>query len=184
MDIVKNTRYSSVALAALLSTALLAGCDQTEQPEPGEQNANITENQADMDLQGQERPLGHVEEFDDYSLLGSLTPTDRLPASMLQEHNIEAGAERLLFNASVYEKLPDGQLEPVAADVKVVYENLVGHEVEVDLRRTVANGDVSYIGTLDSSGQLVFRFAMEALPEGSNEPLQTEFEVQLPQRDD
>ena len=64
-----------------------------------------------------------------------------------------------------------------------MYENLVGHEIEIDLRQVEANGDVSYIGTLDTSGQLVFRFVMEAQPEGADEPLQTEFEVQLPPRE-
>jgi len=180
MDSKQMNKFHSTALAALLSTALLVGCDQTGEPE---QNVGSTDNSTSLDLQGQERPLGHVEEFDGYSLQGSLTPTDRLPDVMTQEHNIEPGPERLLFNALVYEKRSDGELEPVAADVNVVYENLAGHEIEVDMRQVEANGDVSYIGTLDASGQLVFRFIVEAQPEGSDETLQTEFEVQLPPRD-
>lgn len=180
MDTMQKNTFRTVALAALLSTGLLAGCDQTDEPE---QSADTAESTTNLDLQGHERPLGHVEEFGDYSLQASITPTDRLPDVMIEEHNIEPGPERLLFNAIIYDKRSDGGLEPVAADVSVVYENLVGHDMEVDMRQVEANGDVSYIGTLDTSGQLVFRFVMQAQPEGSDEPMQTEFEVQLPPRE-
>ena len=180
MDTMQKNTFRTVALAALLSTGVLAGCDQTEEPE---QSADSAENTTNLDLQGHERPLGHVEEFGDYSLQASITPTDRLPDVMIEEHNIEPGPERLLFNAIIYDKRADGGLEPAAADVSVVYENLPGHEIEIDLRQVEANGDVSYIGTLDTSGQLVFRFVMQAQPEGSDEPMQTEFEVQLPPRE-
>ena len=180
MDTMQKNTFRTVALAAVLSTGLLAGCNQTEEPE---QSADATENTTNLDLEGHERPLGHVEEFDGYSLQASITPTDRLPDVMIQEHNIEPGPERLLFNAIIYEKRADGGLEPVAADVSVLYENLPGHEIEIDMRQVEANGDVSYIGTLDTSGQLVFRFVMQAQPEGSDEPMQTEFEVQLPPRE-
>ncbi|WP_373188303.1 DUF4426 domain-containing protein [Halopseudomonas sp.] len=180
MTIKQKYKFQGFALAAMLSTALLAGCDQTEEPE---QNADSTENPTNLDLQGQERPLEHVEEFDDYSIQGSITPTERLPDVMIQEYNIEPGPERLIFNAIIYEKRSDGEREPVSADVNVLYENLVGHEIEIDMRQVEANGDVSYIGTVDTSGQLVFRFMIEARPEGSDESLQTEFEVQLPPRD-
>lgn len=180
MDIFKKNTFQTVTLAAVLSAGLLAGCDQTEEPE---QSADVTDNTANLDLEGHERPLGHVEAFDGYSLQASITPTDRLPDVMIQEHNIEPGPERLLFNAIIYEERADGGLEPVAADVNVLYENLVGHDIDIDMRQVEANGDVSYIGTVDTSGQLVFRFVMEAQPEGSDEPLQTEFEVQLPPRE-
>tara|TARA_R110000850_G_scaffold45272_5_gene114497 strand:- start:1 stop:543 length:543 start_codon:yes stop_codon:yes gene_type:complete len=180
MDTMQKNTFRTVALAALLSTGLLAGCDQTEEPE---QSTDVAENTPNLDLQGHERPLGHVEEFEGYSLQASITPTDRLPDVMIEEHNIEPGPERLLFNAIIYDKRSDGGLEPVAADVSVMYENLPGHEIEIDLRQVEANGDVSYIGTVDTSGQLVFRFVMEAQPEGADEPLQTEFAVQLPPRE-
>ena len=180
MDTMQKNTFRTVALAALLSTGLLAGCDQTEEPE---QSADTAESTTNLDLQGHERPLGHVEEFEGYSLQASITPTDRLPDVMIEEHNIEPGPERLLFNAIIYDKRSDGGLEPVAADVSVMYENLPGHEIEIDLRQVEANGDVSYIGTVDTSGQLVFRFVMEAQPEGADEPLQTEFAVQLPPRE-
>ena len=180
MDTMQKNTFRTVALAALLSTGLLAGCNQTEEPE---QSTDSAENTTNLDLQGHERPLGHVEEFGDYSLQASITPTDRLPDVMIEEHNIEPGPERLLFNAIIYDKRADGGLEPAAADVSVVYENLPGHEIEIDMRQVEANGDVSYIGTLDTSGQLVFRFVMQAQPEGSDEPMQTEFEVQLPPRE-
>lgn len=176
MNILKKYKFQGVALTAVLSTALLAGCDKTEP------TVESTEDRTKAEQQDQDRPLQHIAEFDGFTLRANITPTERLPTAMVEQYGIEADPDRLLFNAIIYEKRSSGQPEPVSADVSVHYENLVGHDTEIDMRKIEANDSVSYIGTLDTTDQLVFRFVVEAQPEGSDQPLQADFEVQLPAR--
>lgn len=171
MNILQRNKFQGVALTAVLSIALLAGCDKAEQ------SVDSPETQASVD-----QPLGHVAEFDGFTLRASLSPTERLPEAMAQQYGIEADPDRALLNVVIMEQRPDGQPVPVSAEVSAHYESLVGHETVIDMRAVEADGLVSYIGTLDASAQRVFRFVIEAQPEGNDQPLQTDFEVQLPDR--
>lgn len=195
----RRNKFQSAALMAGLSIALLAGCNQSEstvdsnepqtgvdQPQAGldQSQANVEQSQAGANQsQAADRPMEHVAEFDDYTLRTSLSPTERLPEAMAQQYEIEADPSKLLLNVVIMEKSSDGPATPVSGDVTVRYESLAGDESTVDMSPAEANGLVSYIGTLDHSDQLVFRFVIEAQPEGSDEPLETEFEVQLPSHD-
>lgn len=192
MNLIKRNKFQSAALMAGLSIALLAGCDQSEptvdatesQAGMDQPQAQVDQPQASMDQsQAADRPLEHVAEFDAYTLRANITPTERLPEAMAQEYGIDADPSLLLLNVVIMEKRSDGLADPVSGEVSVSYENLVGDESTVDMRAAEADGLVSYIGTLDASGQLVFRFVIEAQPEGADEPLETDFEVQLPPRD-
>lgn len=169
----RNT-FHSAALTALLSIALLAGCDQTEQ------TVDSTENQAPVEpVQGDDRPLGHVAEFDNFTLRANVSPTERLPAAMAEQHGIEADPDRVMLNVVILEKRADGQPVPVPAAVSAHYESLVGQDTVIDMRAAEADGLVSYIGTLDASAQRIFRFVIEAQPEGTDQPLETNFDVEL-----
>ncbi|MFO7705107.1 MAG: DUF4426 domain-containing protein [Halopseudomonas sp.] len=177
MNRLQRNTFQGVALTAVLSIALLAGCDQAEQ------SVDSTETQAPVDqLQGDDRPLGHVAEFDDFTLRANVSPTERLPAAMAEQHGIEADPDLVMLNVVILEKRPDGRPVPVSAAVSAHYESLVGQDTVIDMRAAEADGLVSYIGTLDSSAQRVFRFVIEVQPEGTDQPLQTDFEVQLPDR--
>ena len=178
MNIIHKKKFQSAALTAVLSVTLLAGCDQAEQP------VDSTENQANIDQsQDEDRPSEHVVEFDDFTLRVNVSPTERLPEAMAEQYGFEADPSLLLLNVVIMEKRQDEPSVPVAGEVTARYENLSGHESVIDMRAAEADGFISHIGTIDGSGQLVFRFVIEAQPEGADEPLETEFEAQLPPRD-
>lgn len=175
MNTLQRNKFQGVALTAVLSIALLAGCDQAEQ------SVDSTESQAPVDqFQGDDRPLEHVAEFDDFTLRANVSPTERLPEAMAEQYGIQADPNLALLNVVILEKRPDDQPLPVSAEVSAHYESLVGQDTVIDMRAAEADGLVSYIGTLDASAQRVFRFVIEAQPEGTDQPLQTNFEVQLP----
>jgi hypothetical protein len=85
----------------------------------------------------------------------------------------------VLRQCVVLENRPDPEVVPVSAEVSAQYESLIGHVEVIDMRAVEADGFVSYIGTLDASGQRFFRFVIEAQPAGTDQPLRMNFEVQL-----
>lgn len=175
MNTMQRNKYQSVALTAMLSIALISGCEQAEQ------TVDLNENQAHVDQP--ERPLGHVAEFEGFTIRANVSPTEFLPDAMIRQHDIEAGPDIVQLNVVILEKRPDGQLVAVSAQLSAHYENDAGKVEVIDMRAVKANGLVSYMSTLDTSTQQVFRFFIEALPEGTDQPLKTNFEVKLPEPD-
>ncbi len=180
MNTIERHRLQSAALPAMLpialmfAVALLAGCDRAAQTGGSAQN----QPQADQTT-GDEQPLGQIAEFDRFTLRASISPTELLPDAMARQYGIESGPDLVLLNLVILEKRPDQQSVPVSAEVSAHYENLVGHAQQIDMRAVEADGLVSYIGTLDASTQLVFRFVIQAQPAGTDQPLPMNFEVQL-----
>lgn len=170
-------RYQSAALTVMLSIALMAvltGCDG------GEPSAATVENQAQVvQPSGTEQPLQQVTEFDGFTLRANVSRTEFLPDAMAREHGIKAEPDLALLNVVVLATPPDGQSVPVAAELSAQYENLVGQITVIEMRPVKANGNVSYIGTLDASAARVFRLVIEAQPAGAAQPLQMNFEVRL-----
>ena len=124
-----------------------------------------------------------VKEFDDFTLRANISPTEFLPETMARAYAITAAPNLVLLNLVVLEKRSDGQAVPVSAALSAHYENLVGQVKVIDMRVVEANGNVSYIGTLDASAERVFRLVIEAQPAGTNQPLQVNFDVQLDKLD-
>lgn len=154
--------------------ALIVGCDQTETTidsaeykAPGEQPA------------GDQKPLGHVVESDDFTLRANVNRADLLPDSMAEKYGIEPETDLFLLNLVIQEHRPDQQPLSVSADVSATHESLTGHSNTIDMRSVEEDGYVSYIGTLDASNQRFFILVIEAHPEGTDQPLQMHFEVQL-----
>lgn len=178
MNTMHSKKFPIVALMTMLSVALLAGCERAEQP------ADVAENQARSDqTKVDEQPLGHVAEFDGFTVRANVSPTEILPDDVAQHYGIEADPDRVLLNVVVLESQPDRPQVPVSAELSAHYENLIGHVTVIDMRPVEADGLVSYIGTLDASAEAVFRFVITAQPEGTEQPLQMNFELQLPKLD-
>lgn len=177
MNTLQKNRIPSAALAAMLTlalVALLAGCEGSEQ------TVDSTANQTNVDQPGEdEQPLGDVAEFDGFTLRANLSPTEHLPDEMAQLYGIEADPSLVMLNVVILEKRAEQQSIPVSAELSAHYESLTGHATDIDMRAVEANDSVSYIGTLDTSTQRVFQFVIEAQPEGTDQPLQMNFEVQL-----
>lgn len=179
MKTMKKNTFQSMALPALLTMALtlvLAGC------EPSGQTDDSTEDQARVDQSmGDEQALGQVAEFDGFTIRANVSPTEQLPEAMARQYGIEAGPSLYLVNVVVLEHRPEGQPVPVPVNLSAHYESPAGQVTDIDMREIEANDRVSYVGTLDTSAQRVFQFVIEAQPDGADQPLKMDFEVQLPE---
>ncbi len=199
-----NTLRSIVLTIAMIAImALLAGCDRNDEPVesadgqaqdgPG-QTIDSTEDQSrdgrvdstddqarDGRTDADQHPQGHVREFDGFTLRANVSRTEDLPDAMARNYDIEAEADLVLLNVVVLENRPDGQSAPVSAEVSAQHESLSGHGEDIDMRAVETDGHVSYIGTLNVSDQRTLQLVIAAQPEGADEPLQMDFEVQLEQ---
>ena len=174
MNIRHRNRDLRVALPGMLCMALMAGCERTGQST----ESAVGQPEGDQGA-ADERPLGQVTEFDGFTLRANLSRTEFLPDDMARKYGIDPALNLALLNLVILEKRPDQQSVTVPAEVKVQYENLVGHSEVIDMRAVEEDGYVSYIGTLDASTHRVYRLAIEAMPAGADEPLRMNFEVQL-----
>lgn len=172
MSILQRKNICSIALTVMLSIVMLAGCERTEQA------AVTSQSQASVD-EGGELPLGQVVEFDGFTLRANVSGTEFLSEAMARQYGIEADPNLALLHVVVLEGQPDGGRVPVTAQLSAQYEDLIGHVEVIEMRPVEADGKVSYIGSVDTSTQRVFRFVIEAQPAGAQKPLQLNFEVLL-----
>lgn len=176
-----RTRSRSISrplgtLAALLAAAALAaGCTPADRATP----ASDGEVRLGQPV-ANEQPLGQVTEFDGFTLRANVSPSDFLPDTIASRYGIQTGPDLSVLNLVVLQTTQEGPSVPVRADVSAHYESLIGHATTVDMRAVEADGQVSYIGTFDTSGQRVFRFVIQVVPQGAEQALEVNFEVQLP----
>ncbi|MCP1675421.1 hypothetical protein J2T57_002571 [Natronocella acetinitrilica] len=171
MNIVQGNTVHNVALSVVMLVGL-AGCDGTEQVDNSAETQESVEQSA-----GDQQPLGHVVEFDDFTVQANVVRAHVLPEAMTQRYGIEPESDLVLLNLVVLDNRQDQAAVP--ADLTVKHENLSGHGETIDMRAVEADGHVSYFGTVDASGQRNFEFIIEAQPEGADEPLHMTFNVQL-----
>lgn len=180
MNILQKSESRSALLTIMLTmvvTALLAGCDGSEQAvDSNETPANVSQSA------GNEQPLGEVAEFDEFTIRANVSPTEFLPDAMAQQYGIEADSSLYLLTVVVLENQPEQLPMPVSVELSAYYESLTGQITDIDMRAIEANDRVSYVGTLDASAQRVFQFVIEAQPEGSEQPLQMNFNLELSER--
>lgn len=171
-----KTLYVALSIAIIAVMVVLTGCDRTEQTN------DLVENQAQAPAgqpAGDQRPLEHVSEFDDFTLRANVSRTDVLPDDMARQYGIEPGPDLVMLNLVILDNRPDQRPQPVSAEVSAHHESLSGHRDVIDMRVVEADGHVSYIGTLDTSAQRFFQISIEAQPAGTDEPLHMSFEVRL-----
>ena len=173
------TRYkaSGAALTALLTLAfvgLLAGCGGSEQASASTAT-QVNGDQHDVDVQ----PLGDIAEFDGFSIQAYLSPTESLPDAMAQQYGVETDPNFFLLNVVILETETEQQSEPILAEISAHYEDMLGRDISIDMRRIDANNHSSYIGILDTSDQRNFDIVIEAQLENTEQPLRMSFEVQL-----
>lgn len=163
-----------LCIALLAGVAVLAGCDRAGP------TTDATGNQGSAgEATGNQPVLGQVVEFDDYTLRANVTRTDLLPDAMARQYGIQPAPDLFLLNVVVLETRPDREPVTVSANVSAQHEILVGQVETIEMREVEANGFISYIGTLDAGSRRILQLVLEALPAGSDQPLQMTFEVQL-----
>ena len=118
-------------------------------------------------------------DFDRFTLRANVGRADVLSDAAAREYGIEPEAGLILLNLVVLENGDNAQSTPVEAQVRVQQESLSGHTSSVDMRAVESNGHVSYIGTMEASGERVLQLLIEALPEGADQPMRMNFEVRL-----
>ena len=188
MNISQGNRILIGVLAIALS-AVLAGCDRPDDTDDAADQQAHDEFDDTVDAVDQQGPAGepaadqraleHVAEFDGYTLRANVSRTDSLPEAMAQEYGIEPDSDRVLLNLVILEDQPDRERIAVAGDVDAQYETRSGNLETIDMRAVEMDGHVSYVGTLDASDQRMFELDIMARPEGTDEPLQMTFEVEL-----
>jgi hypothetical protein len=124
--------------------------------------------------------LGHVVEMDDYTLRANVVPSSFLSDEMAQQYGLDRSDDRGMLNLVVTRGGVQAQGAPsVPSKVSVDLSNLIGQTQTVAMSEIVANEEVSYIGFFDTEAdQEIFRFAIRAVPEGSDTVLTMEFEDQ------
>jgi hypothetical protein len=180
MNTLQRHKIPSVALPVALSIvmlamiAVLAGCDRAEHA------TDSSGNRAPVGQStGDQSPLGHVVEFDRFTLRANVGRTDILSDAMARRYGIEPAPDLVLLNVVILENRPDRQHASVSADVRAQHESLIGHAQAIEMRAIEADGHISYVGTLDASGERAFQLVIEAQPQGVDEPLRMNFEVLL-----
>ena len=128
--------------------------------------------------------MGHVQEFDGFTLRANVSRTDGLSDAVAREYGIEAGSNIVLLNVAVLENRQNQQPAPVSAVVTAEHRTLSGHVENIDMRAVESDGHYSYIGTLNTSGQRMFPLSIAAQPAGTDQPMEMEFEVELEAFDD
>ncbi|MCY7372001.1 MAG: DUF4426 domain-containing protein, partial [Polaromonas sp.] len=101
-----------------------------------------------------------------------------LSASTAMRHGIERASDRAVLNLVILERQGKRQVT-LPARVTASTHNLIGQSEAIEMRAIRANGRVSYFVTFGFAPLRNFRITMTALPVGTNEPLEIEFEVRL-----
>lgn len=172
-----STFFQRAPLSVMLSICLIAGLAGCGRPEPP---ATVTQSEAhEGQPDADQGPLGQVTEFDGFTLRANVIRSEFLPDAMVRKYGIEAAPDLTLLNLVILENRADGASVPISAKLSARYESLVGHVEAIEMREVEVDGQVSYIGSVDASTQRVFRFVIEAQPEGTDSPLRMDFEVQL-----
>lgn len=173
MNMMHIIELRGIALSFFM-VAMLVGCESAEQSVESTENQTTASQSA-----GAQKPLSRVMEFDGFTLRANVSPTEFLPEAMARQHGIQPDPDLVLLNLVILENRPGAQQAPVSAEVRARYETLIGHVQTVDMRTAETNGNVSYIGTLDTSTQQSFQLIIEAQPAGVDQLLEMSFEVQL-----
>ena len=118
--------------------------------------------------------------FDEYVVYYNAFTADNLPAEMAKNYAITRSKSRAVLNISVQKKAVPGKMAvPVNAQVKVTLKNFVGQQKELTLRQIKEGDAIYYISEFRVSHKELITFTIEALPEGTDKPLEFSFKQQF-----
>jgi len=118
--------------------------------------------------------------FDEYVVYYSTFTADNLPAEMTKNYGITRSKNRAVLNISVQKKAVPGKMAvPVNAKIKVKLKNLVGQQKELRLRQIKEGDAIYYISEFRVSHKELITFTIEALPDGTDKPLEFSFKQQF-----
>ena len=163
-----------LGLVLLIFTGLLTGCERAARDvTPTTDPANNAE------VVVPDKPLGHVMEFDRYTLRANITRADVLNENMTDKYGIEVNPDLALLNLVILDNSEPRQDATVNATVHVEHENLLGHTQVIEMRAADTDGYISYYGTLDASSQRIFQLKVTAQPAETEQMLEMNFEARL-----
>jgi hypothetical protein len=123
----------------------------------------------------------HIQAAEDHILRASTVSASNLSDEMRNEYGIPLAANTAVLNVTVQRKT-DGAPRNVPARLEVQARNLYGMETGVEMRKVVANGLVSYLGTYEFLPRETLDFRITAHPEGTQQSVTLEFRDRLGHR--
>jgi len=113
--------------------------------------------------------------FGDYTIHYQAVPTDMLPPAVAQAQGFSRAKNQYLLNVTVL-KNDAGTGVALAAEIRVEARDLVGAKTEIVLRKVQEKDSVYYIGTFRVTHEDLWRFKLSAIPEGSSQALEINWE--------
>lgn len=173
MNLHPKSRF--VFFTAVLSLIVaFSACNKLQQTVDSAKEPVNTGEPAEVD-----QPLGHVVEFNDFTLRANVSRASVLNDAMAQKYDIAVRPDLAVLNLVILKNNAKPAEATVQAQVSAKHENLLGHTEDITMKPIETDGYISYVGTIDASSQRVFQLIISAVPEGTEQPLQMNFDVQL-----
>lgn len=120
----------------------------------------------------------HRRQLDDYTVIYSAVRADTLPEETARRHGLPTHSNAALLNVTVQR---GGMNVEAAIDASAT--NLARQHRMIEMRETVANDLVSYMGVVEIADREVLDFVIDIRPEGAERSYRIEFrETFLPAR--
>lgn len=109
-------------------------------------------------------------EFDDYTVVYSAVRADTIPEEVARRHALPSTSNAALLNVTVQR---DGANVEAVIDARAT--NLARQTRDIEMRETVANELVSYLGVVEIADREVLDFVIDVMPEGARQSYRIEF---------
>lgn len=119
----------------------------------------------------QDGPGVHRSEVGGYTVIYSAVRSDALPEIMAREHGIPASEDAALLNVTLEQSGENLSAQSITATATNLAEQLR----EIEMKETVANNFVSYLGVVEIAEREVLDFEIEVVPEGASQPIVIRF---------
>lgn len=150
--------YLFASLVFMLITAAVAAPQSEPEPTPN-QEAKV-----------------HEIKVAPYTLRANTLRSTFLPEEMARQYNIKPSPDLGILNVVILKQTQDEQPVTVPAKLSANQQNLLGQPELIELRKIEINDYISYLGTFNAKDQRIFRFTVQAQPDGEKTHLTLEFE--------
>ena len=120
------------------------------------------------------------QDFGDYVVHYNALTTNFITPEVAKAYAIKRSSSRVLINITLLKKVMNNPGTPVKAKVKASGTNLTGQLREIAIREIKdTEGAIYYIGEFQVHNLETYKFAVEVLPAGEEEPLMVKFQQQF-----
>ena len=120
------------------------------------------------------------QDFGDFVVHYNALTTNFITPEVAKAYAIKRSSSRVLLNITLLKKVMNNPGTPVKAKVKASGTNLTGQRREIAIREIKdAEGAIYYIGEFQVHNLETYKFTVEVLPAGEEEPLMVKFQQQF-----